>query len=70
MARNMRNTVHICGPGEVGPQCGYVSYMAGSEYGPKGVPMHTHRKADGSWLETAWGPAEKCRVTPEEKPQQ
>lgn len=53
--------VYICGPGEIGPQCGYVSYLAGMEYGPKRVPMHVHRKPDGTWRETAWGPEKDCR---------
>lgn len=62
--KKTRKAIYVCGPGEIGPQCGYVSYMAGMEYGPKGVPMHRHLKADGTWRETAWGPAGKCRELP------
>ena len=52
--------IYICGPGEVGPQCGYVSDLASFEYGPKDVPMHTHRNPEGTWRETAWGPLVNC----------
>ena len=67
----MAYKVYVCGPTSPGPQCGYVSYLAGMEYGPKRgpmrVPMHTHLKANGSWLETAWGAADKCKY-PKRRP--
>jgi hypothetical protein len=59
--RKWQSAFYVCGPGEIGPQCGYVSYMASMEYGPKRVPMHVHRDTSGNWLETAWGPAKACQ---------
>ena len=55
-----RDIAYVCGPGEIGPQCGHVSFLAAMEYGPKGVPMHVHRNADGTWRETAWGSEADC----------